>query len=281
MIIVTHLKPHLDEICAIWLLKKFHPDFKESKLKFIFAGANTLDNQPVDSDPNIIHIGVGRGKFDEHTGKYGDLSHSSASLVWDFVLKEGKPPKTYDKLGAINKIVQYVVKEDTGQMTNLDPEIRDFSLAGIIQGMRNYFNYDDEKLVEFGIKLLDGIFISLIMKERLRSDWENKRFDFETKWGKGAALETEYKGVDNLAYWQGYVLVAVRNPKKGYTAILANAFSDVDLTDVYQKIKKKDKDASWFLHHSKKILICGGDIAPKATNLSKLSLKQIVSILAC
>lgn len=277
--IVTHLKPHLDEICAIWLLKKFHPDFKEFELKFIFAGANTLDNKPVDSDPDIIHIGVGRGRFDEHTGRYGDKNHSAASLIWDFVLKEGQPPKTYDKLGAINRMVQYVVKEDTGQLSDLDPDIRDFSLAGIFQGMRNYFYQNDIELVQWGMNLLEGIFTSLIMKEKLKSDWENKRIDFLTQWGKGVALETEYKGIDNLAYSKGYVLAATKNPKKGHLAILANEDSAVDLTKVYEKLKELDPDASWFFHHSKKMILCGGDLAPKGTKLSKLSLNEIISLL--
>lgn len=278
--IVTHFKPHLDEICAIWLLKKFHPDCREFELKFIFAGANTLNNKPVDSDPDVVHIGVGRGNFDEHTGRYGDKSCSSASLIWNFICKEGNPPKKSDELAAINRIVQYVVKEDTGQLATLDPEIRDFALAGIVQGMRTYFNQNDEKLVNWGMDLLDGIFMNLIIKERLRSDWENSKIDFNTPWGKGAAVMTKYKGIDNLAYFKGYVLVAVKNPQKGHMAIIARADSEVDLTDVYEKLKKEDPEASWFFHHSKKMLICGNDIAPKETKLSKLSLEKIVKLLS-
>lgn len=277
--IVTHIKPHLDEICAIWLLKKFFPDFKEFKLKFIFAGDNTLDNKPVDSDPKVIHIGVGRGKFDEHTGKYGDKFHSSASLVWDFLVKEGRPPKKSDQLAAVHRIINYVVKEDTGQLSALNPDIRDFSLSGIFQGVRNYSNDDDEKFVLWGIEVLDKLFMSLIMKERLRLDWENgSRIDFKTKWGPAAALKSQYKGVDNLAYSKGYVLVVVKNPKKNHTAILARADSNVNLTEIYQKLKEKDRDATWFFHHSKKLLLCGGDIAPKGTKLSKLNLEEIVKL---
>ncbi len=280
-IIVTHRKPHLDEICAIWLLKKFHPDFKEFDLKFISAGGNTLDDKPVDSNPQIIHIGVGKGKFDEHSGKYGDKSHSSASLVWDFIIKEGNPPRNSDQLAAVHRLVRYVVLEDTGQLSMLDSDIRDFSLSGIFQGARNYCCNDNEKLVLWGIEILDILFISLIIKERLRLDWENSRVDFETKWGRASALETRYKGVDNLAYSKGYVLVAIKNPFKNYIAILARADSNVDLTEIYKKLQQIDKNADWFLHHSKKMLLCGGDIAPEGTKLSSLSLKEIIDILKC
>ncbi len=65
-IIVTHISPDFDGIPAIWLLRKFHPEFKSARVELVPAGDNTFGNQPVDSDPDVLHVDVGGGKFDHH-----------------------------------------------------------------------------------------------------------------------------------------------------------------------------------------------------------------------
>jgi hypothetical protein len=53
---------------------------------------------------------------------------------------------------------------------------------------------------------------------------------------------------------------------------------DIDLTLVYEKLKKMDPQATWFLHVSKKMLLNGTPKNPKMIP-TKLSLNDIVKVL--
>src|SRR3990172_5055768 len=63
--IVTHLAPDVDAVASVWLLKRFLSEWKDAKLAFVPAG-RTLDDEPVDSDLNILHVDTGLGKLDHH-----------------------------------------------------------------------------------------------------------------------------------------------------------------------------------------------------------------------
>ena len=43
--LVTHINPHLDDIAAIWLFKKYHPDFKDAKIEFISASRDAAQKE--------------------------------------------------------------------------------------------------------------------------------------------------------------------------------------------------------------------------------------------
>src|SRR3989344_8201298 len=85
-IIVTHISPDFDGIPAIWLLKKFHPEYKTARVELVPAGSNTYNNQPVDSDPDVLHVDVGGGRFDHHNS---DDFTCGAKLVWERMVEEG------------------------------------------------------------------------------------------------------------------------------------------------------------------------------------------------
>ena len=53
---------------------------------------------------------------------------------------------------------------------------------------------------------------------------------------------------------------------------------DIDLTLVYEQLKKMDPDATWFLHVSKKMLLNGTPKNPKMIP-TKLSLSDIIRVL--
>src|SRR3989344_2597863 len=85
-IVVTHISPDFDGIPAIWLLRRFHPEYKNARVELVPAGNNTYNNQPVDSDPDVLHVDVGGGKFDHHGTN--DFT-CGAKLVWEWLVKEG------------------------------------------------------------------------------------------------------------------------------------------------------------------------------------------------
>jgi hypothetical protein len=75
--IVGHLHPDLDCLAAIWMLRRWG-GMEAAALRFVPAG-NSLDGRPADSDPRIVHVDTGGGRFDHHRTNNPHLS--AAELV--------------------------------------------------------------------------------------------------------------------------------------------------------------------------------------------------------
>ncbi|TAN57443.1 hypothetical protein EPN15_04280 [Patescibacteria group bacterium] len=274
-ILVTHIYPHLDEICAFWLFKRFGgPDYTNAVYRFMPISEDrkkTFGGQPVDSDPDIIHVGIAGGRFDEHV-RDGGKRISSASLVWDFLKIQKHYPK--DKLvrRAIEMMVDYVAGEDNGE-THVSPR-SSFRLQSILYGAwLNKTNHIQE-VTSFGMKMLDHIFTRLIQDAQFEIDWK-KRIEFKTRWGKAVALATETSDTDGLIYSKGCCLALTLDPKYNYRMYRASPISKVDLTKTYKHLSTIDPKPCWYIHQSKKLVICGGALAPKVA-LSKLTLKEMI-----
>lgn len=261
-ILVTHINPHLDDITAVWLFKRFVPEFQEAEIKFI------AQNEPApENSSDIICLGVGKGKFDEHRGLPDE---SSTSLVWKWIKKNNYAPKDELAIAALDELSEHIRQEDTGHLV-----FRTFDLSSIISGL-NVLHRNSLKTSEYIFPMLDGLLNSLKSNVQLKKDWE-KRIEFETKWGKGVALKTKFSAA-SFAYNQGFVIVATINPSTNWHTIKANANSSVDLTPIYEKLKKIDPEAYWYFHQSKKMLINGADVAPNVKT-SKLTLEEIIELL--
>jgi hypothetical protein len=104
-----------------------------------------------------------------------------------------------------------------------------------------------------------------------------QRIEFDTPWGLGIAMESDDGGSSRLAYGAGAVLYVYRDGQRR-TGIAARARSQVDLTPVYHDLRRLDPGADWYLHPSKRLLLCGTAKAPPRVP-SKLTLDQIVGVL--
>lgn len=264
--LVTHINPHLDDISAIWLFKRFHPEFKAAKIEFISAekGAGGLKESS-----DVIYFGVGKGKFDEHKGDIGDCA---VSLVWKEIQRENLASGNEFELKAYEEFVRWNLLVDTARMPSYE-----FSAFGVDSFIRSHKNTPGDSLntLKLGEQILDRILPVLIRRQMAISDWK-KRIKFQTKWGKGAGLESD-SFFQELAYEKGFQIVINKAPKRGFSGITAPAISEVDLTPVYLKLKDLEPKAGWFLHHHKKMVLCGAPSAPDAVK-SKLSLKELIEV---
>lgn len=266
--LITHINPHLDDIAAIWLFKKFHPEFVSAKIKFI-SQSDTYKHKGKETEDRI-YLGTGMGKYDEHKG---DLGTCAMSLVWDDINKIGLAPKDRFEAAAIDEIVKWNLLYDTAQMPFGDWD--DFTVEAFI---RSYKNSPKDSLatVNLGCQILDRILPGVIEKQKALKDWQ-KRAEFKSKWGKAVAVESEHVGQD-LAYRNGFQISVIRNPKNHFIGICAAGTSDIDLTPVYLKVSHHDPEAGWYFHHSKKMILCGAKSAPDVKR-SKLTLKEVIDII--
>ena len=107
---------------------------------------------------------------------------------------------------------------------------------------------------------------------------KNQGVVFKSQWGKAIALETVNDEVLRVSQRMGFILSVRKDPKKDYVRIKAQPQSKVDLTPCYNILKKKDPDATWFLHAGRKMVL-NGSIKNPESRATRLTLREIVEVL--
>lgn len=275
-IIVTHTSPDFDGIPAIWLLRKFHPDYKNACVELVPAGDNTYNREPVDSNPNVLHVDVGGGKFDHH--KTNEFT-CGTKLVYEWLVDEGYI-KGDDE--ALRRIVEVVTEADHGWDSYKWPEPGsdrwEFSLHNILSGLKGVYPHDTEKLISFTCDALEAVYRIMQSKVKAEEEIERDGLIFDTRWGKGVGVLTKNDGIMEVAIKSGYSVVVRKDPRAGYVRITGSNSHKVDLTQAYEIIKEKDKVGTWFLHASK-VLLRNGSTRNPTMKPTKMKLEEIVGIL--
>lgn len=295
--IVTHSSPDLDAITPIWLLKKFWPEWKDAEIKFVPSGERLENSQSgrqnVESpreqiDGNeVIHVDTGFGFFDHHSTS--DESISAASLVWDYLKVQSQEfinkdsEKVKYKMEAIERMVKVIVEIDHFKEVGWENPLafyHDFSLSGILDGLKLEKPNQDNYYVDFICDCLNAILHTFENRVWAEREIAEKGNEFKTKWGKGLGIETINDSVIKLAQKMGFAVVIRRDPRKGYVRIKANPIAEkqVDLTLAYEKLRKMDPEATWYLHVSNKMLLNGTTKNPKMKPTT-LSLNEIIQAL--
>lgn len=259
-ILVTHINPHLDDIAAIWLFKKFNPDFKDAKIEFVSASRDLAERQ---ENEDKIFLGTGGGQFDEH--KEG-LQTCAGSLVYEYLKEKGYIPEGITQQ-ALEKLVEWNKLIDTGQAP--DSQFDEFSIQSFIRTKDNS-SESSLKSVELGEEILNRLLEVLKKREQSIMDW-SKRVEFESKFGKTAAVVSETVDREFCREQVGDLFL-MYDPK--YTSVQYFA-PQVDIEEIYKKVKELDPEASWFLHQSHHMVICGSSSAPDSKP-TKLSFEQLI-----
>lgn len=265
--IVTHFAPDLDGICAIWLLKTFLPEWKEAAIAFVPAG-KTMGDKPVDSDPDVIHVDTGFGKFDHHQTN----DDTCAAL------------KVYESLGkkdeALERMLRVVNEVDHFREVFFpDPmsDFWDFSLGSVIDGMNMTMVDNPLSMIDSVMDSLDGVYKMFQNKVWAEKEIKEKSIEFTTRFGKALAIETVNRETVHVAQKMGYVIAVRKDPKVGSIQIKSIPRDDIDLTALCEELKSKDAEATWFLHASRHMLLNGSAKNPDMKP-TKLSLQEVIEI---
>ncbi len=261
-IIVGHLAPDLDCLTAIWILVRFG-NVHNAKLVFVPAGT-TLHDAPPDSDPCIIHVDTGGGRFDHHDRS--DLSLSASELVRRFVVPDDAPLK---------RLVDRVTQLDNVTVPS-EQRSAFFNINDLINGYNALFPNYPHHVAQAMMPNLDAWYEHEVRQLRLERAFA-QRLEFDTRWGLGIAMQSDDGGSSRLAYSRGAVLYAYRDGR-GYMGIAAQSRSDVDLEPIYFDLQRVDSSADWFLHPNRRLLLCGTPKAPPRQR-SRLSLEELVNVI--
>lgn len=290
------MSPDWDAITSVWLLKKFLAGWQHAEVAFVPAGQKyrnqALHVHHKGEDPiertgkdEIIHVDTGLMPLDHH--QIQDTTVSAASLTWDYVqeqIAKSGDHFTPVHVEAISRIVAIVVEMDHFKEVfweNPAADQYEFSLHGVLEGLKWVKQDQDAYYVEFGIQCLDAMVATFENRIWAEKEIDEKGIKFETRFGPAMGFDTINDGVLKLAQKLGYVLVIRKDPRKGYVRIKAlpedGKKKGIDLTLIYEQLKKIDPDATWFLHVSKKMLLNGSPKNPKMRP-TKLSLNDIIKV---
>lgn len=273
--IVTHFSPDVDAMCSVWLVKKFMPGFSGAETTFVPAG-KTLFDKKVDADCDVVHVDTGFGRFDHHQ----DNRNTCASkLVFEYLVKNKLVRESQEKalkrmVGIINEI-DHFRQIYWPQATN---DRYEFSLDGIVDGVRLLYPRESAKMLELGLEMLEAIFRQFSNKVWAEDIIKKEGKEFSSPWGKALGLDTTNDEAVHLAQKMGYSIVVRKDPRKDYVRIKGVPGKKIDFTKLYEILKDKDKSATWFLHASKHMVLNGSTKNPEMKP-TKLSLEEIIKII--
>ena len=297
-IIVTHSAPDLDAVTSVWLIKRFLQGWNGAEVKFVPAGSKLANSklQMADSgkgDPiekigenEVIHVDTGLGPLDHHQ-TFSDKV-SAATLTWDYVREHGQMfenESTSDKVQmreqALSRMMNVVVADDHfKQVFYPEPNADhyEFMLSDMLDGLKIQKPGQDQACLDFALSALDAILHNFENKIWAENEIEENGKKFESRWGRGIGFETINDDVIKISQKMGYTIVVRKDPRKGYVRIKATPAESVDLTPVYEQLKKMDPEATWFLHVGKRMLLNGTPKNPKMIP-TKLKLDAIIEVL--
>lgn len=271
--IVTHIFPDLDAITSAWLITRFLPKWEEAEIAFTPQQKNWNDIAP-DSNPNVLYCDTGYGKFDHHQIKERTCASKRVYdylLMMDYISSKIEAP--------LGRIVHYVTDIDNfGEVHFPEPtsDRYEFCLHQLITGLKKK-GLADLALVQAVFTLLDGVLQLFIYKIKAEKEIE-KGFVFQSFYGKSLAMNSSNDEAMRLAQKMGFSLVVMKDPQKQFARIKTLPNPKLDLTPVYDKIKKIDTKGYWFLHIMKNMLLNGSSRTPDAIP-TPLTLQQLIEII--
>lgn len=263
--LVTHINPHLDDIAAIWLFKKYQPEFKDAQIEFISASRGSAAKE---ESKDKVFLGTGGGMFDEH--KEG-LDTCAGTLVYDFLKEKKYIPEDEITRKALDYLLDWNKLIDTGKAP--DSQFDEFSVQSFIRSKDNSPD-SSKRSVELGSEILDRILAVLKRKQKSILDWEGRK-EFQTIFGKSFAVVSETVDREFCREQEGSLFL-IYNPKYKSVQFFTPSF-EIDLEPIYTKLKSLDPQASWFLHQSHHMVMCGSSSAPDSKP-TKLSLEELIEV---
>ena len=263
--LVTHFAPDLDGITAIWLFKTFLPEWKEAAIAFVSAG-KTMGDISVDSDPEVVHVDTGFGKFDHHQSNDDTCA---ALLVYESL---GKKDEALERL---LRVVNDVDHFREVFFPNPTSDVWEMSLGSIIDGMQMTMVNDPLSMIDSVMDCLDASYKVFQNKIWAEKEIKEKAVEFTIRFGKAFGIETVNREAVHVGQKMGYMIVVRKDPKIGSVQIKSIPKDEIDLTALYEEVRKRDPDATWFLHASKHMLLNGSAKNPDMKP-TKLTLNEVI-----
>lgn len=296
-IIATHPKPHLDEIAAIWLLRKFgkekFPGIKHAEIQYWNETDITETPEKYESQ-GIVLLGIGNGKFDEHPGLENGRKENEccATLIAKYLDIDDDP--------ALEKILKFVLNND------LKASAHPFDLAYVTNVLHRQSPNNPEKIIEWTTTGLEAKY-----QEQLQFFTATKKeFEKATKIeqiqcnGKTVNLVIAVSDDGQMSKFARSfhgcnAAIVIQKLSSGNVQIFSNKKFKITFYDVAQMLRLEEQKAKgklittdwkelategkvegaeeWFFHKEGQLLLNGSFTAPNVPP-TQISLKQITEL---
>lgn len=296
--IVTHVRPHFDELFAIWLLKHHGEE--------TFAGTHTARVMFV-PDENILRgrtpeecerngmllLGTGGGRFDEHpkNGAPRKDGECAATLVAKVLGISEKPE--------FKKLLEFSLKNDTLGIGS------PFDLARMTNLLNSMYPDDPEKVMEWVFLGLDAKYAEQVnFFGTTAEEFARRATIHEIRSPRGeplrlAVIESDNEQIGKYARWDhgGNAAIVIHRKRTGHTQIYTRHKDGLTLRELAQILRFEEQRAKkrivttdwrilaeegavtgaeeWYYHKGGEMLLNGSLTSPKV-HPTRLSLSQLV-----
>lgn len=299
--IVTHEMPHLDEIAAIWLLRKFgeiiFPGISTAKILFWNNGGKTPDGRTAEDyeREGILLVGVGGGFLDEHATAAQERKEGecATTLVAKALGVDDDP--------TLKKILKFVVNND------IKGGEQPFGLASLVKLLHQQYSEDPNKVIDWAVMGIEAEYCNqLEFLGSTREEFKRMAVIEEIigpagKMFKMASFESDNKQMSKFARsMHGCCAdVVVQRKSSGKTQVFTNKKTGLTLDEVAKMIriaemqkkgrvitsdwKKLSAEGSipgaeeWHFHIEGQMLL-NGSLTATGVPPTKLTLDEIVDI---
>jgi len=296
--IVTHDRPHLDELIAIWLLRKFgeelFPGVGKAPVVFSRTKSNYYERSAVDLEKEgVLLLGVGHGRFDEHpdNGSLAKEGECCATLVAEAL-------GVRDEV-RLQKIFQFVVNND------LKGTFHPFDIAHLAKQLYGRFPDCPECVIDWVSVALEAKYWEQDQFWSFKEEYDSAANKVEIVSGDGVIrlvwMVTESEKSRGFAFSKegGSQDVFIRQSSSGNVQIFGNPRSAVTLSDVVKVIRLEEQRAGgeiyetdwsvlrqdgtlvcveeWYYQDEGKMLMNGSLTAPHVPP-SKIPFDRLVSL---
>jgi hypothetical protein len=300
--IVTHRRPHLDEIVAIVLLMNYgehkFPGIKDAKIIFWNAGTATPDGRDWNAwyEKGYVLVGVGGSPYDEHILPPGDQKECAATLV--------AKDLGIDQLPQLEQLLRITHTNDTTGGNH------PMNLAAIISlGNKLFFDRNEESaqnIVQWAMEPIKWIIANQVrFFEECKPEFEQYADVFTTSFNgrpiTGVAIQSDMEGVGAYArskHGANANLVITQNSKhqvyisteKRARICLDGVMKAIRIAELRKAGKQVDtKDSAltaegtypgvphWYYHRDAGQILNGSLTAPDVPG-TRLPLKDIVTM---
>ena len=242
--ILTHERPHLDEIVAIWLLRKFgEPRFPGvSAAEVTFTSIRKLaeaGRKPEDYEAQgTLLLGIGGGRFDEHpTMEEGRKSNDCATTLVAKDLGISEDP-------SLAKILRFVRAAD------VDGNASPFDISYVVKLLHARYPDDPHRVIEWALVAIEAKY-----QEQLRfftvvkPEFEAKAKVEEIAMGQRrlrvVSIDSDEDGIHKYARseYGGRAAIVIQRRSSGNVAIFGNKQVGVDLREAAKLIRLAEREA--------------------------------------
>lgn len=212
--IITHVRPHLDELFAIWLIQRFGHNswqFRDGEIKVRYVESDK-DAKAIATGTSVL-VGIGGGRYDEHKGAGRDKRECAASLVAKD-LKDDRG-RSIEGILEMNHLLREVVKADKGEVKGY------FALPTLLNKLQRQ-HADSRRVLDIAFDFFDACY------EDARQFYRECKIDLAN--GKtcehgglfAAAVASDVEAFNAYARTRGRVNVLFQKSSAGNVAVFTD-----------------------------------------------------------